>query len=481
METITDCDMEEDDRITMLEPKFRSISLQALRPTARRQIAMHLDKELTAINVDNGMLCDWRGLAEMVGFSNLEISKMERSGKPTEELLYEWETNSNCDSTLGHLWSCLHKLDRKDVLSDSKSYVERDAQTFIDREERLKNDYFPLQEDTISSTTVPPHKGDHFCDETKLLTIHDIANPDNPVIYDAFVCYNPNAEGKDSYFVQQCIKQLEHKHGLQLCIPIRDCLAGGAKYMMDAELIKARCRRMVIVISHEFLLSQDCDFQVKFAQSLAPGARKKRLIPVLLEDKLKIPDILRHVTICDYTKPDLMEWFWDRLASSIRAPLDPEQELSFVPGNSHERKELSNSSSMEKLNRSSEQGKNNSRMQQSSSSPEFKKSTPEQIEKRTHSWTILSSRSSSESSSSRFSMLSAESLPDDMSVCELNNTQNSMGISGSLPKRKLEMSSSYESFNKILPNCQNVQQRPEQKSKAMKFFCRIQNALSKNK
>lgn len=123
--------MEEDDRITMLEPRFRSISLQALRPSARRQIAMHMDKELTTINVDNGMLCDWRGLAEIVGFSNLEISKMERSGKPTEELLYEWETNSNSDSTLGHLWSCLQQLDRKDVLSDSKSYVGKRRTSYI--------------------------------------------------------------------------------------------------------------------------------------------------------------------------------------------------------------------------------------------------------------------------------------------------------------------------------------------------------------
>lgn len=474
--------MEEDDRIKMLEPRFRSISLQALRPSARRQIAMHMDKELTTINVDNGMLCDWRGLAEIVGFSNLEISKMERTGKPTEELLYEWETNSNSDSTLGHLWSCLQQLDRKDVLSDSKSYVERDAQTFIEQQERLKNDYCPLQEPTISSTTVPANR-DHLCDETRYLTIHDSENPDNPIIYDAFVCYNPDAEGKDGYFVQQCIKQLEHKHGLKLCIPIRDCLAGGAKYMMDAELIKARCRRMVIVISHEFLLSQDCDFQVKFAQSLAPGARKKRLIPVLLEDRLKIPDILRHVTICDYTKPDLMEWFWDRLASSIRAPLDPEQELSFVPRKIPERKELSDSSSMEKLNRSSGQGKNNSRIPLSKSSPELKKSTHERIEKKTSSWTFLSSKRSSteSSSSSRFSMISAESLPDEMSVCKLNDNQNSMGSDGSSPKRKFEISSSYESFDKILPNSQNIQQRPEHKSKAMKLLCRIQNALSKSK
>ena len=32
-----------------------------------------------------------------------------------------------------------------------------------------------------------------------------------------------------------------------------------------------RCRRVIILMSRSFLKSQCCDFQVKFAQALAPG------------------------------------------------------------------------------------------------------------------------------------------------------------------------------------------------------------------
>jgi len=60
------------------------------------------------------------------------------------------------------------------------------------------------------------------------------------------------------------------------------------------------------------------------------AARKNRIIPVLLDDRLVIPDILRHVTVCDYTKPDLMEWFWHRLAMSIKKPLEDEIGLDIV-------------------------------------------------------------------------------------------------------------------------------------------------------
>jgi hypothetical protein len=48
------------------------------------------------------------------------------------------------------------------------------------------------------------------------------------------------------------------------------------------------------------------------------------LIPVLIEPSVPIPQILRHVTLCDYTKQHPMEWFWVRLVNSVKAPLDPE-------------------------------------------------------------------------------------------------------------------------------------------------------------
>lgn len=43
---------------------------------------------------------------------------------------------------------------------------------------------------------------------------------------------------------------------------------------------------------------------------------------MLIEDCV-IPEILRHVTCCNYTKKNLLEWFWSRLIISLKAPLDP--------------------------------------------------------------------------------------------------------------------------------------------------------------
>lgn len=44
-----------------------------------------------------------------------------------------------------------------------------------------------------------------------------------------------------------------------------------------------------------------------------------------------LPDILRHVNVCDYTKQDLKDWFWPRLALSLKAPVETENmsEYSF--------------------------------------------------------------------------------------------------------------------------------------------------------
>lgn len=78
---------------------------------------------------------------------------------------------------------------------------------------------------------------------------------------------------------------------------------------------------MVVVVSDDYLESDECDFQTKFALSLSPGARSKRLIPVKYKSmKNEFPSILRFITICDYTNPCTKKWFWTRLAKSLMLP-----------------------------------------------------------------------------------------------------------------------------------------------------------------
>ena len=51
-----------------------------------------------------------------------------------------------------------------------------------------------------------------------------------------------------------------------------------------------RCRRVVILLSRAFLESPVCDFQLKFAQCLAPGEDLEAHLSLTLVDLLKILD-----------------------------------------------------------------------------------------------------------------------------------------------------------------------------------------------
>ncbi|OWF56120.1 Myeloid differentiation primary response protein MyD88 [Mizuhopecten yessoensis] len=191
----------------------------------------------------------------------------------------------------------------------------KDVEAFLRNKERQQDMIQPVQSNDVSQSS------DHHVDEGVFLCKGDVENK-APQFFDAFVSYNH--DGEDIRFVKDMIKILEGEpHKLKLFIPGRDDLPGAAKYVMDARLIETRCRRMVIILSNNYLLSSACDFQSKFAHALAPGARNKKLIPVIIEPVTAIPEILRYVTLCDYTKVDLQEWFWNRLSSAIKLPLDP--------------------------------------------------------------------------------------------------------------------------------------------------------------
>uniref|UniRef100_A0A8C5RKC0 TIR domain-containing protein n=1 Tax=Laticauda laticaudata TaxID=8630 RepID=A0A8C5RKC0_LATLA len=154
--------------------------------------------------------------------------------------------------------------------------------------------------------------------EMQGITTQDDPLGQSPELFDAFICYCQN----DIPFVQEMIQELEQaEHKLKLCVFDRDVLPGTCVWSITSELIERRCRKMVVVISDDYLDSEECDFQTKFALSLSPGARLKRLIPVKCKTMKKdFPSILRFITVCDYTNPATKKWFWTRLARSLLLP-----------------------------------------------------------------------------------------------------------------------------------------------------------------
>lgn len=284
-----------------VDPYLFSLPLVALNVGVRRRLSLFLNPRTT-------VAADWTLLAEEMGFEYLEIRELETHPDPTRSLLDAWQGRPG--SSVGRLLELLALLDREDILNELRHRIVEDCQKYIDNQQKQESEK-PLQVARVESS-VPQTK------ELEGITTLDDPLGQTPELFDAFICYCPN----DIEFVQEMIRQLEQTdYRLKLCVSDRDVLPGTCVWSIASELIEKRCRRMVVVVSDDYLQSKECDFQTKFALSLSPGVQQKRLIPIKYKAMKKdFPSILRFITICDYTNPCTKSWFWTRLAKALSLP-----------------------------------------------------------------------------------------------------------------------------------------------------------------
>lgn len=106
-----------------LAEELDDLPLHILYKSTLAKIALHLDQQIDILHPEKEILIDYRGVAESVGFGQLEIKSFERQKSPTLELLSKWEPNLDLKPTLGNLWRILISLDRKDILEDCKAKI----------------------------------------------------------------------------------------------------------------------------------------------------------------------------------------------------------------------------------------------------------------------------------------------------------------------------------------------------------------------
>ncbi|XP_044195804.1 myeloid differentiation primary response protein MyD88 [Thunnus albacares] len=280
------------------EGDMRSTPLIALNVSFRKKLGLYL-------NPRNTVAADWMAVAEVMGFSYLEIKNYESSNNATLKVLEDWQARSS-DATVGKLLSILKEVERKDIVEDLRPLIDEDVRRYWEQQKKRK-----------AEPPVQVHEVDSCVSRPTGITLED--DPEGaPELFDAFICYCES----DIEFVHDMIRELEQtEYKLKLCVFDRNVLPGSCVWTITSELIERRCKRMVVVISDEYLDSDACDFQTKFALSLCPGARSKRLIPVVYKSMTKpFPSILRFLTKCDYTRPCTQAWFWVRLAKALSLP-----------------------------------------------------------------------------------------------------------------------------------------------------------------
>ncbi|RWS04518.1 myeloid differentiation primary response protein MyD88-like isoform X1 [Dinothrombium tinctorium] len=308
---------------------YSRIPIRALNTSSRLLLSSSLNPE-QLITSDNGLARDYRGLAELIGFSYSEVKNFQRSNDPLNALLNaidvmpkekqqqqhhqkaENDRHSNIEFySFSDLISMLEQIERFDVIDDLTPSLKTDALKFWQQKQRkIRNGAFALQ-------TVPQSSSIHEEESPLHLTVDDAINADTSTKYDAYICYADS----DYDFVKSLAAYLESPEiGLKLFIRDRDLLLGTWEYHAFTKLIEERCNRVVIILTPEFLQSPECEFQTRFATGLAIERRCRMLIPIIYK-RCELPSSIKMVTKIDLVKANgIQDWVWRKIIISIRGP-----------------------------------------------------------------------------------------------------------------------------------------------------------------
>ncbi|RWS26738.1 myeloid differentiation primary response protein MyD88-like isoform X1 [Leptotrombidium deliense] len=301
------------DEVIDAQPVFNCdstpIPIRALNISSRLLLSASLNAE-QLITTDSGLARDYRGLAELYGFSYWDIKNFQRSSDPCKALLDSIDSKrvisdavNNHEYSFQHLTSMLEQIERFDVIDDLTPYLISDANKYLSKQRNGGTIILTLH------FSISAHESE------SRLTVDDELNDNETTKYDAFICYADN----DYEFVRVLTTYLESPEiGLKLFIRDRDLLPGTWEYDSFTKVMEKRCERMVIVLTPDFLNSPECEYQARFAAGIAVERRDRILIPVILKP-CELPATLKQLTKIDFVKSNgVQEWMWRKLVISIR-------------------------------------------------------------------------------------------------------------------------------------------------------------------
>ena len=144
-------------------------------------------------------------------------------------------------------------------------------------------------------------------------------------VYDVFISYSHHNE---DWVIRWLLPKLRVA-GLSVCVD-KECFEPGAPSLTEMERAVLTSRKTVIVLTPDYLRSEWAEFENILAQTLDPAARRRRLIPLMLE-RCELPLRVRALTYLDFTWPQEQEGQLKRLIRACQRADRSESAVQQLP------------------------------------------------------------------------------------------------------------------------------------------------------
>ncbi|MBN1343339.1 MAG: TIR domain-containing protein [Phycisphaerae bacterium] len=140
--------------------------------------------------------------------------------------------------------------------------------------------------------------------------------------HDVFVSYSHH----NRKWVRNWLLPRLHEAGLTVCIDV-ECFDVGAPSMTEMERAVEQSAKTLLVLTPQYLESESCEFEIALAQRLDPAARRRRVLPLLLQ-KCDLPPRISGLVYADFTQAEQ----WERQLQKVIGAITEQHHATDVQG-----------------------------------------------------------------------------------------------------------------------------------------------------
>ncbi len=107
---------------------LKEVPIRALSLSTRHQLSLYLNGE-QVITTTDGLCRDYRGLAQLMGFSYSVVNSISQSNDPFNSLIEKFQNRSN--TSFEQFFKMIEQIGRFDIIDDMEHIILSDAKQYL--------------------------------------------------------------------------------------------------------------------------------------------------------------------------------------------------------------------------------------------------------------------------------------------------------------------------------------------------------------